>query len=50
MNQNEIVEISIRSPSRYNQAKIQTTEEAYNVLKEFFAQGTIALQEQFVVM
>lgn len=51
MKQNQIAEISISyTPSRYNESKIQTTEEAYNVLKEFFAQGTIALQEQFVVM
>lgn len=51
MKQNQIAEISISyTPSRYNQAKIQATEEAYNVLKEFFAKGTISLQEQFVVM
>jgi len=51
MKQNQLAEISISyTPSRYNESKIQTTEEAYNVLKEFFAQGTIALQEQFVVM
>lgn len=51
MQQNQIAEISISyTPSRYNQSKIQTTEDAYDVLKEFFAQGTIALQEQFVVM
>ncbi len=51
MQQNQIAEISISyTPSRYNQAKIQTTEEAHNVLKEFFAQGTISLHEQFVVI
>jgi DNA repair protein RadC len=51
MTQNQIAEISISyTPSRYKQAKIQSTVDAYNVLKDFFAPDTIALQEQFVVM
>jgi DNA repair protein RadC len=51
MTQNQIAEISISyTPSRYKQAKIQSTADAYNVLKDFFAPDTIALQEQFVVM
>jgi DNA repair protein RadC len=51
MTQNQIAEISISyTPSRYKQAKIQSTEDAYNVMKDFFAPDTIALQEQFVVM
>ena len=51
MKQNQIAEISISyTPSRFNQAKILSTQDAYDVLKEFFAKGTIALQEQFVVM
>ena len=51
MKQNQIAEISISyTPSRYNQAKILSTQDAYDVLKEFFARETISLQEQFVVM
>ena len=51
MKQNQIAEISISyTPSRYNQTKILSTQDAYDVLKEFFARETISLQEQFVVM
>jgi DNA repair protein RadC len=51
MKQNQITEISNSyTPSRCKKEKIQSTQEAYCVLKEFFAEGTIALQEQFVVM
>ena len=51
MKQNQIAEISISyTPSRNKQTKIQSSEDAYKVFKSFFAKGTIALQEQFVVM
>jgi DNA repair protein RadC len=51
MKQNQIAEISISyTPSHYKHTKIQSLGDAYKMLKEFFTPGTIALQEQFVVM
>jgi hypothetical protein len=45
MKQNQIAEISISyTPSHYKHTKIQSSEDAYKMLKEFFTPGERKLQ------